>query len=63
MAMGRRRFAILIVGGLVVVLSFTLNAGVVIGGGTPTSFAWPVFLAGMAIGLLAAARALGDTRS
>lgn len=54
MLMGRRRFAALLLGGFVVILSFTLNAGVVLAGEIPTSFAWPVFLLGMGIGVLAA---------
>jgi hypothetical protein len=54
MLMGRRRFAALVLGGLVVILSFTLNAGVVLAGEIPTSFAWPVFVIGMGIGVLAA---------
>jgi hypothetical protein len=44
----------LLLGGLVVIVSFTLNAGVVLDGGTPTDFAWPVFVAGMGIGIVAA---------
>jgi hypothetical protein len=54
MLLGRRRFAALVLGGLVVILSFTLNAGVVLAGEIPTSFAWPVFVIGMGIGVLAA---------
>lgn len=46
--------ATLLAGGLVVIVSFTLNAGVVLEGGTPTAFAWPVFAAGMGIGIVAA---------
>lgn len=56
--MGRSRFAVLLLGGLVVVISFTLNAGTVIAGRVPSAFAWPVFAAGMAIGVVAAAGAL-----
>jgi hypothetical protein len=52
--MTARRFAVVLLGGLVVIISFTLNAGVVISGGVPSSFAWPVFVAGMAIGVVAA---------
>ncbi len=55
--MSARRFGVVVLGGLVVILSFTLNAGIVISGGVPTSFAWPVFGAGMAIGIVAAAGA------
>jgi hypothetical protein len=58
LALSRARFALLLLGGLVVVVSFTLNAGVVLSGGTPSSFAWPVFVAGMAIGVFAAADAM-----
>lgn len=55
--MTARRFAVIVLGGLVVLVSFLLNAGVVLSGGIPTSFAWPVFVAGMAIGIVAAAGA------
>ncbi len=58
LAMTTIRFGLLLLGGLVVIVSFTLNAGVVIDGGVPTSFAWPVFVAGMALGVAAAADAL-----
>jgi hypothetical protein len=51
---GRLAIGGLLLGGLVVVASFILNAGVVLGGGTPREFAWPVFAAGMGIGLVAA---------
>lgn len=56
--MSRGRFSVLILGGVIVIVSFTLNAGVVLSGGTPSSFAWPVFAAGMAIGIAAAADAM-----
>jgi hypothetical protein len=56
--MDARRFGLLALGGLVVILSFTLNAEVVISGGTPSVFAWPVFAAGMLVGMLAATSAL-----
>ena len=59
LAMTASRFGLMLLGGLVVIVSFTLNAGVVIDGGVPTSFAWPVFVAGMAIGIVAAAGASG----
>lgn len=45
-------------GGLVIIVSFVLNAGAVLDGNTPTEFAWPVFAAGMVIGIWAAARIL-----
>lgn len=49
---------LLTVGGLVIIGSFMLNAAVVLDGGVPTEFAWPVFVAGMAIGMVAATRIL-----
>jgi len=36
-------------GGLVVVLSFTIHYKLIQDGGTPTTFAWPIFVAGMGI--------------
>jgi hypothetical protein len=47
-------FTSLMLGGAVVIVSFVLNAGVVLDGGTPVDFAWPVFWLGMAIGVVAA---------
>ena len=44
----------LILGGLVVFVSFILNAGVVLEGGTPIDFPWPVYAAGMGMGVVAA---------
>lgn len=54
----RLRFGGLILGGIVVVGSFLTNAGVVLDGGTPSSFAWPIFALGMAIGIGVAVDAL-----
>jgi hypothetical protein len=51
---GRLRLGALMLGGLVVIVSFVLNAGVVLAGGTPSEFHWPVFAAGMGIGVVAA---------
>ncbi len=50
----RRHLGALLLAGAIIVASFQLNAGVVLGGGIPTSFAWPIFLAGMGIGMGAA---------
>lgn len=47
---------LLIAGGLVVILSFTLDSGHIRAGGMPTSFAWPVFIVGMGISLFGAWR-------
>lgn len=52
--LGRRHLGALLLGGGIIIASFLLNAGVVLGGGTPTSFAWPIFVAGMGIGMAAA---------
>lgn len=47
--------AALVCGGLVVIVSFTLDARHILDGGIPTSFAWPVFVAGMALAVAGAA--------
>jgi hypothetical protein len=44
----------LLVGGVVVIASFLTNATLVLDGGVPVEFAWPIFAAGMAIGIAAA---------
>ena len=44
-----RHLVALVGGGLVVIASFTLDAGRILDGGIPTSFAWPVFVAGIAL--------------
>ncbi len=54
--------AALLLGGVVVFVSFILNAGVVLEGGTPTDFAWPIFAAGMGIGVVAAVAILRTAR-
>ncbi len=40
---------ILAAGGVLVVLSFTLDAGHILHGGMPGNFSWPVFIIGMAV--------------
>jgi len=50
----RLQLGALLLGNVIIDASFLLNAGVVLGGGIPTSFAWPIFLAGMGIGMAAA---------
>jgi hypothetical protein len=45
-------------GGLLVILSYTLDAGRVIDGGLPGPYPWPLFAAGMLLALTAAAHAL-----
>lgn len=54
----RRHVAAAIGGGLLVVASFMLDTGATLGGGQPGAFAWPVFLAGMALAGVAAIDAL-----
>lgn len=56
------QLGLLLAGGLVVIVSFVLNAGVVLDGGTPTEFAWPIFAAGMAIGIVAAGLIMRSAR-
>ena len=38
-----------VIGGLVVIFSFTIDARRILAGGTPSTFAWPIFLAGLAL--------------
>lgn len=56
--LGRSGLAALLGAGAIVIVSFILNAEVVLAGGTPTSFPWPVFALGMMIGVAVAVRAL-----
>ena len=51
---GRRHLGGLLLGGGIIIASFLLNASLVLEGGTPSEFAWPIFLAGLAIGIVAA---------
>jgi hypothetical protein len=52
----------LLAAGGIVIASFLTNAGLVLEGGTPTGFAWPIFVAGMAVGIGAAATILRSAR-
>ena len=47
-----------IAGGMIVVVSFTLQAGEILAGGLPHDYAWTVFVAGMAVAVIAALSAL-----
>ena len=47
-----------IAGGVIVVVSFTLQAGEILAGGLPHDYAWTVFVAGMAVAMAAALSAL-----
>lgn len=55
---GPREVAASLGGGLVVIVSFTLDTGRVLAGGAPSAFAWPVFVAGMALAVAGTASAL-----
>ena len=57
-ALSGRHWAAGIGGGLLVILSYTLDAGRVIDGGLPGPYPWPLFAAGMLLALAAAAHAL-----
>lgn len=52
--MSRAQLGTLLLGGVVVIGSFLLNAEVVLAGRVPTDFMWPMFGIGMAIGIVAA---------
>lgn len=45
----RKDWVLLIAGGIVVIVSFTLDAAHIRNGGMPSAFAWPVFLVGLAL--------------
>ena len=53
-----RHLAIAIAGGLLVVLSFTVDAPELLGGATPAAYAWPLFVVGLGLGVAAALDAL-----
>ncbi len=55
---GRVQVAAGIAGGLLVVLSFTMDAGRVLDGAIPTDFPWPVFAAGLALAAWGATSAI-----
>jgi hypothetical protein len=54
----RRHLAVAALGGLIVILSFTLDAPALLGGGVPASYAWPLFVLGLGLGVVAAVDAL-----
>jgi hypothetical protein len=49
-------------GGLLVILSFVLDAPSILDGGMPRDYPWPVFAAGMAVGVAGAIGVLRDAR-
>ena len=62
MAIGPWQVAGGLTGGVLVILSFPLDAGNILAGGIPKAWAWPLFVAGMALALLAAGTALRPPR-
>lgn len=53
-----RHLAVAIAGGLLVIVSFTLEAPALLGGALPVSYAWPIFALGLGLGVVAALDAL-----
>jgi len=53
-----RHWAAGLAGGVTVILSYTMDTGSLLAGGLPGTYLWPVFVAGMALALGAAAHAL-----
>lgn len=49
-----RHFVLLVVGGLVVIFSFTIDSSRILDGALPSAFAWPIFLVGVALALCGA---------
>jgi hypothetical protein len=62
LVVSRRHWAAGLGGGLVVVLSYTLDAPRLIDGGLPGPYAWPLFVAGMLLALAAAVDVLRGGR-
>jgi len=62
LALSRRHWVAGLAGGILVVLSWTIDAGRLIGGGLPGWYTWPLFAAGMLLALAAAADALRGAR-
>ncbi len=56
--LARRHVVLGLAGGRLVVLSFMLDAPNILAGGLPRWFAWPVFVAGMAVAMMGALDAL-----
>ena len=50
-------------GGLLVIVSYTLDAGRLLAGGLPAAFPWPVFVIGMLVAVAAAVDVLRQPRS
>ena len=48
---GWRHWSIIVIGGLIIIVSFCWDYRNVMAGGTPTSFQWPIFLVGETVGL------------
>ncbi len=59
----RRHWAAGLVGGCLVILSYTLDSGRLLNGGLPGPYPWPLFAAGMLLALGAAADALREHSS
>jgi hypothetical protein len=59
---GRAQVVAGVAGGVVVILAFCWNAPLVLDGGVPTDFPWPIFVAGMALAAWGAATALRPRR-
>jgi hypothetical protein len=62
LALRRRHWAAGLAGGMLVILSWTIDAGRVIDGGLPGPYPWPIFAAGMLLALTAAADVLRGTQ-
>ena len=58
MRAGRAQVAAGVAGGLIVIVSFCWNAPLVLDGGVPTDFPWPVFAAGLGLAAWGATTAL-----
>lgn len=60
---GGRHWAGILAGGVVIVISFAMDYGKILAGGTPQDFHWAVFLAGLGLGCFSyGSAALGPSR-
>ncbi len=60
---GRRQWAAAIVGGFLIIVSYTLDAPALLAGGLPGPYPWPVFAVGMLLAVAAAVDVLRPDRA
>ena len=61
--LGSRNYLLMFLGGLVVIISFTLHFRSILNGAIPHTFAWPIFVLGMALAVQGVAPLCGKQSS